>query len=213
MSNVLNNLLKLEKNVCHKKTLHLWPGGCKMPCRQLQLSDIECSQVCGKLEGKAGSGLILGLTLGYVIFGYWPLNHLMGSRIESEKLEDWLMIDLHPKLWLSYHKRFEENTTAPWHDWCLNIMSSPESSQKRAGKNGWWPRHWIAVVPKIVEQHVIAEGSKNESNKLLSKFVAIRLETCRLLVATWRYQKHPETSNLEVNFIIFYQPTWTVKSH
>lgn len=109
MRNVLNNLLKLEKNVCHKKTLHLWPGGCKMPCRQLQLSDIECSQVCGKLEGKAGSGLILGLTLGYVIFGYWPLNHLMGSRIESEKLEDWLMIDLHPKLWLSYHKRFEEH--------------------------------------------------------------------------------------------------------
>ena len=87
MSNVLNNLLKLEKNVCHKKTLHLWPGGCKMPCRQLQLSDIECSQVCGKLEGKAGSGLILGLTLGYVIFGYWPLNILWDHGLGRKNLK------------------------------------------------------------------------------------------------------------------------------
>lgn len=104
---------------------------------------------------------------------------------------------------------------APWHRDMIDVLISCHllSHPKNSRRLFWWPRHWIAVVPKIVEQHVVAQGSKNESNKLLSKLVAIRLETCRLLVATRRYQKHLETSNLEVDFIIFYQPTWSVKSH
>jgi len=88
MSNVLDNLLKLEKNVCHKKNSPSLAGGfAKNPCRQLRLSDIECSQVCGKLEGKAGSGLILGLTLGYVIFGYWPVNVLWDHGLSRKNLK------------------------------------------------------------------------------------------------------------------------------
>lgn len=61
--------------------------GCKMPCRQLQLSDIECCQVCGELEAKAGPGLILGLTFGYVIFGYWPLNIFWDEGLSWKKLK------------------------------------------------------------------------------------------------------------------------------
>ena len=105
-----------------------------------------------------------------------PSTILWDHGLSRKNLKiDWWLICI--QLWLSYHKDLKRT---PWHRDMIDVLiSSPESSKKEP-QIGWRSRHWIAVVPKIVEQHVISKGSKNESNKLLSKLVAIRLETCRV---------------------------------